>query len=159
MKLKYPFMFSNPERNLAGSSSSEQHNNIDGSEADDSQKQVYLNSFNKITFKENSINVENKYQISRQALDGCFIYTIKNLNQYWKEEISFDISFDTAELEKVCDDDQYKIRYFHFSLWSQERFSGKLILRFGYEDDCHEHSQKIFDFFNCKPPINYIKME
>ena len=50
-------------------------------------------------------------------------------------------------------------RYFHFSLWSQERFSGKLILRFGYEDDCHEHSQKIFDFFNCKAPINYVKME
>lgn len=118
-------------------------------------KKVYLKSFNKIVMRDqDTLVINNKYSITRQNLGGCFLYTIGNLNEYWKEDISFTQSFDRADLEKVVDDSHYQIRYFHFSLWAQERYCGKLVLRFGYEDSTHESSRKLYEFFNIENSEN-----
>lgn len=117
------------------------------------EKNEYLKSFNKIVLKDaNTLIINNRYSIVRQNLGGCYLFTLSNMNEYWKEDISFSQSFDRVDLDKVIDDGQYQIRYFHFSLWSQDRYCGRLVLRFGYEDATHEYSKKIYDFFNVIEP-------
>lgn len=171
MNFRHAFKFSFFHKNTdnAGISGTRTPNNnydeltmarqADGDTMDNTgDKKVYLKSFNKIVLKDdNNLVINNKYSITRQNLGGCYLYTISNLNEYWKEDISFSQTFDKAELEKVIDDDQYQIRYFHFSLWTQERYSGRLVLRFGYEDTTHENSQHLYDFFNVVAPKETVQ--
>jgi hypothetical protein len=114
-------------------------------------RESYLQSFNKITFvDEYTIIIDQKYMIKKTGSYPAIMYSISNMNDYWKSDISFNLNFDRADLEKVRDNPKYQVRFIEFSLWGQAHFLGKLSIKFGYEDQSHAGSEHLAEFFNCK---------
>ncbi len=115
------------------------------------KRQNYLNSFNFVTFPNDStIVIDQKYSITRASGGSDKArFCLANLNEYWKTDVRFDLSFDRAELEAIEDQDEYGVRYLHFTLISGDASLGRLSIKIGYENDSHSTSEKIAAFFDC----------
>lgn len=125
-----------------------------------SSKENYLESFNKVVFiDDNTIVIEQRYTIKRIEHFSTMVYSISNINNFWKESVSFSTSFDHADLESVVDRPNYKVRILKFTLWRQDLLCGHLSIKLGYENDHHEISEKIAEFFQTKIIPGEIKIE
>ncbi|WP_406546972.1 hypothetical protein [Succinimonas sp.] len=123
------------------------------------KRQSYLNSFNFVTFPNDStIVIDQKYSITRSSNGSEKTrYSLANLNEYWKTDIRFEFSFDRAELEAIEDQDEYGVRYLHFTLFSGDASLGRLSIKIGYENDSHATSEKIAAFFDCTEVFNNLQ--
>lgn len=112
------------------------------------ERNEYLNSFNSIEFIDSeTVYIEKKYILRVKGQGNAKIYSLSNDNRYWKSDIAFGLNFDEAELDKIEDDLTYHVRFLTFSLYVQERYIGKLAVRFGY-DEGHESSDEFIKFLN-----------
>ena len=110
------------------------------------QRDEYLNSFNSVEFIDSStVYIEKKYILRSKGEHPAKLYTLSNDNRYWKSDIAFQLNFDEAQLDRIEDDTTYNVRYLTFSLYVQERFLGRLAIRFGY-DNGHETSDEFIKF-------------
>ena len=123
------------------------------------KRQNYLNSFNFVTFPNDStIVIDQKYSITRSTNGTAKAkFSLANLNEYWKTDIRFDFSFDRAELEAIEDQDEYGVRYLHFTMFSGDISLGQLSIKIGYENDSHTTSEKIAAFFDCSEVFDNLQ--
>lgn len=114
------------------------------------KREDYLKSFNRVNFVDDcTIIIDQKYLIKKSDTSRSALFSISNMNDYWKTDISFLLHFDHADLEKISDDAKYQVRFLEFTLWGQEQLIGSLKIKFGYEDEAHEGSVRLAEFFNC----------
>ncbi len=122
-------------------------------------RENYLNSFNFIAFADdNTIVIDKKYSIKKSGGKLTPRYSLSNMNDYWKTDISFNLTFDHADLERISESKEYGARYLEFSLWSEDRLLGSLQLKIGYENFMHETSEKLAEFFGCEDSFQTIKV-
>lgn len=120
----------------------------------------YLDSFNKVIFiDDNTIVVDQKFKIKKVEHFSAQLYTISNLNAYWKVAMTFEMSFDHADLESITDNTTYNARIVEFSLWMNDLNCGKLSLKLGYDGHEHEVSERVAEFFGQKINPSMIKKE
>lgn len=115
------------------------------------ERQDYLNSFNKISFVDDStVMIEKKYIIKKTTDEsGNTAFELFNMNDYWKEDIQLSVFFNQVELHHIQDNEKYRIRMMEFSLWNNDQQVGNIKIKFGYENKEHETSRTFTQFLNC----------
>ncbi|WP_019001792.1 hypothetical protein [Succinimonas amylolytica] len=125
-----------------------------------SRRQSYLNSFNFVSFPNDStIVIDQKFSITRIMNGDTVRFVLANLNEYWKTDLRFDFTFARAELEAIEDQDEYGVRYLHFSLINGDAVSGRISIKIGYENGSHATSEKIAEFFGCTEVFQKLEQE
>ncbi|MEE1340854.1 MAG: hypothetical protein UHG91_08805 [Succinivibrionaceae bacterium] len=123
-------------------------------------RENYLKSFNKIMFvDDNTLVIAQKYMIKRVENFSSRVFTLSSLNAYWKIDLTFNTSFDKAELENITDNEKYGVRIMNFTLWGQEKLLGQLSIKLGYENNEHEASEKIAEFFHTDIHVKINKVK
>lgn len=99
----------------------------------------------KITFIGNeSILFNNKFVIKKMPYDLSCYYILSYINTDWKEDLSCDVNIDKLELDQVNKKEDYVI--LNFSLWSQEKFFGKIKIKLSNDTTLEENFKKVTSF-------------
>jgi len=98
-----------------------------------------------ITFIGNeSILINNKFVIKKMPYDLSCYYILSNINTDWKEDFTCDINIDKLELDQVHDKKDFIIM--NFSLWSQDKYFGKIKIKLNNDTTLEDNFKKITNF-------------
>jgi hypothetical protein len=98
-----------------------------------------------ITFIGNeSILINNKFVIKKMPYDLSCYYILSNINTDWKENFTCDINIDKLELDQVHNKKDFIIM--NFSLWSQDKYFGKIKIKLNNDTTLEDNFKNITMF-------------